>query len=79
MNALKKSLLWLAFSGLVALAIYLWALREQPELATRMAEVPTQVQEVVAQLGGADVLVVDGPHQKHLVRLSRRRSAKRER
>jgi hypothetical protein len=48
MNALKKSLLWLAFSALVALAVYLWALRENPALATRMAEVPTQVQEVVA-------------------------------
>ena len=48
MNALKKSLLWLGFSGLVALAVYLWALREDPELAARMAEVPTQVQEVVA-------------------------------
>jgi hypothetical protein len=48
MNALKKSFLWLAFSALVALAVYLWALRENPALATRMAEVPTQVQEVVA-------------------------------
>jgi len=48
MSNLTKSLLWLASAVVIALAVYLWALREDPALAAKMAEAPAGVRNAVA-------------------------------
>lgn len=48
MSNLNKILLWLASAAVIALAIYLWALREDPALAEKMAEAPASVRNAVA-------------------------------
>ena len=48
MSNFTKTLLWLASAALIALAVYLWALREDPALAARMAEAPANLLNAVA-------------------------------
>lgn len=48
MSTFNKILLWLASAAVIALAVYLWALREDPALAAKMAEAPAGVRNAVA-------------------------------
>lgn len=48
MSNFTKTLLWLASAAAIALAVYLWALREDPALAAKMAEAPASVRNAVA-------------------------------
>lgn len=50
MNLPTRLLLWLAFAGIAAIAVYLWAEREDPALAARLAEAPRAVRDLVAPM-----------------------------
>ena len=52
MNASGKLLLWMGFAAMAVFAFYLWAMREDPALAARMAEAPAVVREMAGVPAG---------------------------
>lgn len=52
MNLPARLLLWLAFAGVAVCAFYLWAVREDPALAERLAAAPREVRELVVPTPG---------------------------